>query len=63
MVGQVLYLVAETAGIRATGIGCFFDDPVHAAFGIASREWQSFTISRWAARLKTDGSSPCLRTT
>jgi SagB-type dehydrogenase family enzyme len=42
MVGQVLYLEAEEAGIRATGIGCYFDDPVHAAFGIAAREWQSF---------------------
>lgn len=42
MVGQVLYLEAEEAGIRATGIGCYFDDPVHEAFGIASREWQSF---------------------
>ena len=42
MVGQLLYLEAEEAGIRATGIGCYFDDPVHAAFGIASREWQSF---------------------
>ena len=42
MVGQLLYLEAEEAGIRATGIGCYFDDPVHAAFGIVSREWQSF---------------------
>ena len=42
MVGQVLYLEAEEAGIRATGIGCYFDDPVHEVFGIASREWQSF---------------------
>jgi nitroreductase len=42
MVGQVLYLEAEEAGIGATGIGCYFDDPVHAAFGIVSREWQSF---------------------
>jgi len=42
MVGQVLYLEAEEAGVRATGIGCYFDDPVHAAFGIVSREWQSF---------------------
>lgn len=42
MVGQVLYLEAEEAGIRATGIGCYFDDPVHEAFGITSREWQSF---------------------
>jgi SagB-type dehydrogenase family enzyme len=42
MVGQVLYLEAEETGIRATGIGCYFDDPVHEAFGIISREWQSF---------------------
>jgi len=42
MVGQVLYLEAEEAGIRSTGIGCYFDDPVHESFGIASREWQSF---------------------
>nr|MDP2192776.1 SagB/ThcOx family dehydrogenase [Rhodoferax sp.] len=42
MVGQLLYLEAEEAGIRATGIGCYFDDPVHTAFGIVSREWQSF---------------------
>ncbi|MBC7703183.1 MAG: SagB/ThcOx family dehydrogenase [Rhodoferax sp.] len=41
MVGQLLYLEAEEAGVRATGIGCYFDDPVHAAFGIASRDWQS----------------------
>lgn len=42
MVGQLLYLEAEEEGIRATGIGCYFDDPVRAAFGIVSREWQSF---------------------
>jgi hypothetical protein len=42
MVGQVLYLEAEETGIRSTGIGCYFDDLVHEAFGITSREWQSF---------------------
>jgi SagB-type dehydrogenase family enzyme len=42
LVGQVLYLEAEEAGIRSTGMGCYFDDPVHEAFGIASRDWQSF---------------------
>jgi len=42
LVGQVLYLEAEAAGIRATGIGCYFDDPVHEVFGISSRDWQSF---------------------
>ena len=33
LVGQVLYLEAEAAGIRSTGIGCFFDDPVHRLLG------------------------------
>jgi hypothetical protein len=42
IVGQVLYLEAEEAGVRATGIGCYFDDLVHEVFGITSREWQSF---------------------
>ena len=42
MVGQLLYLEAEEAGVRATGIGCYFDDPVHETFGIVSHDWQSF---------------------
>lgn len=28
-IGQLLYLEAEAAGLRATGIGCFFDPAVH----------------------------------
>jgi len=46
-IGQVLYLEAEAAGVRATGIGCFFDDPVHEVFGLRSLEFQSlyhFTV-------------------
>ena len=42
MIGQVLYLEAEAAGIRATGIGCYFDDPVRDVFGITAHGWQSF---------------------
>ena len=42
LVGQVLYLEAEEAGIRSTGIGCYFDDLVHEVFGVSSRDWQSF---------------------
>ena len=34
VVGQVLYLEAEAAGVRATGIGCFYDDPVHDVLGL-----------------------------
>ena len=47
VIGQVLYLEAEAAGIGATGIGCFFDDPVHGVFGFSDLEFQSlyhFTI-------------------
>ena len=33
VIGQVLYLEAEAAGVRSTGIGCFFDDPVHRVLG------------------------------
>lgn len=34
MLGQVLYLEAEAAGIQGTGIGCFFDEVTHQALGI-----------------------------
>ena len=34
IVGQVLYLEAEAAGARATGIGCFYDDAVHDLLGL-----------------------------
>jgi len=47
VVGQVLYLEAESAGVRATGIGCFYDDPVHDVLGLAGHAFQSlyhFTI-------------------
>ncbi len=47
VIGQVLYLEAEAAGVRATGIGCFFDDPVHQAFGLNDLAFQSlyhFTV-------------------
>lgn len=46
-IGQVLYLEAEAAGVRATGIGCFFDDPVHQVFGLKDLAFQSlyhFTV-------------------
>jgi SagB-type dehydrogenase family enzyme len=41
VIGQVLYLEAEAAGVRATGIGCFFDDPVHQVFGFKDTTFQS----------------------
>jgi SagB-type dehydrogenase family enzyme len=47
LIGQVLYLEAEAAGVRSTGIGCFLDDVMHDILGIADRDWQSlyhFTV-------------------
>jgi hypothetical protein len=41
IIGQVLYLEAEAAGVRGTGIGCFFDDPVHEVLGLSDRRYQS----------------------
>jgi len=41
LIGQILYLEAEAAGLRGTGIGCFFDDAVHDLLGIADTRWQS----------------------
>ena len=60
VIGQVLYLEAEAAGIRATGIGCYFDDPVHAMFGFEDLRFQSlyhFTMGGPVedTRLKTSG--------
>jgi hypothetical protein len=52
VVGQVLYLEAEAAStgsapIRATGIGCYFDDTFHELLGIKDATFQSlyhFTV-------------------
>lgn len=47
LLGQVLYLEAEATGVRGTGIGCFFDDPVHEMLGVQGLSFQSlyhFTI-------------------
>jgi len=47
IIGQSLYLAAEAAGMRATGIGCYFDDLLHRALGLNDRAWQSlyhFTV-------------------
>lgn len=42
MIGQVLYLEAEAAGVRATGIGCYFDDAMHRLLGLRDDRLQSF---------------------
>ncbi len=52
VVGQVLYLEAEAAGARGTGIGCFFDDPVHEVLGLRGHAFQS--LYHFAAGMPVD---------
>ena len=40
LIGQVLYLEAEAVGARATGIGCYYDEPVHELLGLSGYQWQ-----------------------
>ena len=47
LLGQILYLEAEAAGYRGSGIGCFFDDAMHGLLGLQNAAWQSlyhFTV-------------------
>jgi SagB-type dehydrogenase family enzyme len=47
ILGQVLYLEAEAAGVRGTGIGCYFDDVFHDLLGLRGDEFQDlyhFTV-------------------
>jgi SagB-type dehydrogenase family enzyme len=41
LLGQVLYLQAEAAGLRGTGIGCYFDDVCHELLGLHDTTFQS----------------------
>jgi SagB-type dehydrogenase family enzyme len=40
LIGQALYLWATAACVAGTGIGCFFDDEVHALLGLAPGDFQ-----------------------
>jgi SagB-type dehydrogenase family enzyme len=45
--GQALYLEAEAAGVRSTGIGCYFDEAFHDLLGLTGDEFQDlyhFTV-------------------
>lgn len=49
LIGQALYLEAEAAGLRGTGIGCYFDDALHELVGLQGRALQSlyhFTLGQ-----------------
>ena len=40
LIGQALYLWATAVGLAGTGIGCFFDDEVHALLGLPADDMQ-----------------------
>lgn len=40
LIGQALYLFATATGLAGTGIGCFFDDEVHALLGLSNEDSQ-----------------------
>jgi SagB-type dehydrogenase family enzyme len=49
LLGHVLYLEAEAAGLRGTGIGCYFDDAMHDVLGLETTQFQAlyhFTVGR-----------------
>jgi nitroreductase len=49
LLGHVLYLEAEAAGLRGTGIGCYFDDALHNLLGMETTQFQAlyhFTVGR-----------------
>ena len=61
LVGQVLYLEAEAHNLRATGIGCFFDDEMHKILGLKGGEWQSlyhFTVGKHVDDGRVETKSP-----
>ena len=61
MIGQALYLAAEAAGVRGTGIGCYFDDVLHHALGLTGHDWQSlyhFTVGSPVADLRLRTAPP-----
>jgi SagB-type dehydrogenase family enzyme len=66
LLGQLLYLGAEAAGLQGTGIGCYFDDGLHDLVGIRGLPWQSlyhFTVGRGVVdgRLQTQPAYAHLR--
>lgn len=61
MLGHVLYLEAEAAGVRGTGIGCYFDDAVHDVLGLKGQALQSmyhFTLGGALEDMRLDTLPP-----
>ena len=61
LLGQTLYLEAEAADMRGTGIGCFFDDSFHQLLGLEGTEFQSlyhFTVGMPAIDTRLENLPP-----
>ena len=61
LIGQTLYLAAEAVGMRATGIGCYFDDLMHDRLGLRDHAWQSlyhFTIGAPVEDIRLETTTP-----
>lgn len=61
MLGQVLYLEAEAAGVQGTGIGCYFDDEVHRALGLDTARFQDlyhFTVGKAVVDTRLGSDAP-----
>ncbi|MCD6339956.1 MAG: hypothetical protein J7M29_11330, partial [Verrucomicrobia bacterium] len=56
--GQVLYLEAESAGLRGVGIGCFFDDAARRALGLAAGSWEDLYHFAVGGAAKVPGRKP-----
>lgn len=64
MLGQVLYLEAEAAGVQGTGIGCYFDDAVHRALGLDMARFQDlyhFTVGKAVLDKRLGSEAPYAR--
>ena len=60
MLGHVLYLKRRPP-IRATGIGCFFDDEMHKLLESGIMRGKACTTSPWAVRWTIRGFRRCRR--
>jgi len=49
--GQRLYLAATARGLGVSGIGCFFDDAVHAFVGLEDQRFQALYLAAVGAAL------------
>ena len=64
MLGHVLYLEAEAAGVQGTGIGCYFDDAVHRTLGLDIARFQDlyhFTVGKAVVDTRLGSEAPYVR--